>query len=266
MKAAINSVFHFNIVDSVIIICVSFVLYLLVKKLLLDNLKIAKVDKRINQKGKTYITAISSLIRTGFVVVTVLILLQANGVRVTSLLAGLGIASAVVGLALQDALKDFIRGLNLLADEYFNVGDVIEVNGVKGVVLEFGLRTTKIRELVTGNVVSFANRNLEMVAVDAGINYINIPFSYALPVEKAEQVIREAIPRIEEQDHVSSARYLGLNRLNDSSMDYLIAVHGTPSEQLGIRRRALNVIMHVFEENGVSVPYPQLDVHTDVRD
>lgn len=263
MKAVINSFFHFNIVDSLIIVAVSFVFYLLVKKLLLDNLRIAKVDKRINQKGKTYIAAITSLIKTAFVVITTLILLQANGVHVTSMLAGLGIASAIVGLALQDALKDFIRGLNLLSDEYFNVGDVIEVNGTKGVVTEFGLRTTKIRELITGNTISLANRNMESVSVDAGNIHLNIPFSYEIPVDRAEKLLEEALRRIGEQDHVSSARYLGLNNLSDSSMDYLIEVRGTPAEQLRIRRRALGTIMHVFEENGISVPYPQLDVHTD---
>ena len=265
MKASINSFFHFNIVDSIIIIAVSLGIYLVIKKLILNNLKIARIDKRINSKGKTYIMVITSIIKTVFFIVTVLILLQANGVNVTSMLAGLGIASAVVGLGLQDLIKDTVRGMILLSDEYFNVGDVIEFDGKKGVVVEFGLRSTKIRELLTGNLVSIANRNLENVSVDAGRIYINIPFSYEMNVKNAEETLGRALNRLEEQDHVFSAKYLGINNLNDSSIDYLIEVRCAPSEQLRVRRRALNTVMLTFEEGGIHVPYPQLDVHADGR-
>ena len=263
MKASLNAFFHFNVVDSVIIIAVSFGIYILVRKLILNNLKIARIDARINQKGKTYIGVITSIIKTIFFLVTILILLQANGVNVTSMLAGLGIASAVVGLGLQDLIKDTVRGLILLSDEYFNVGDVVEVNGQKGMILEFGLRSTKIRELLSGNTITIANRNMETVSVDAGNLYINIPFSYELDAERAEQILNKALELISGQDHVYHARFLGINNLNDSSLDYLIEIRCVPAEQLMVRRRALNTIIRTFEENGIRVPYPQLDVHAD---
>ena len=69
-----------------------------------------------------------------------LILLNLYGVNTTSLIAGLGIAGAVLGLALQDALKDIFNGLSIIFDNYFVVGDLVDYNGFVGTVTDFGLK------------------------------------------------------------------------------------------------------------------------------
>ena len=94
------------------------------------------------------------------IVITVLLILQINGINVSSLLAGVGIMGAVIGLAIQDWLKDIIRGTSILSDNYFSVGDIIRYNGIEGKVVVIGLKTTKIQELKTGYIKSIANRKI----------------------------------------------------------------------------------------------------------
>ena len=77
--------------------------------------------------------------------------MQIYGVNVNSLVAGLGLVSVVVGLAIQDPLKDIITGVNIITDDYFSLGDVIKVDDVEGKVVQLGVRTTKIKDIANGN-------------------------------------------------------------------------------------------------------------------
>ena len=77
------------------------------------------------------------------------------------MLAGVGIVSVIIGLAIQDALKDIIRGFSILSEEYFSVGDVVTYGDITGKVLVLGLKTTKIKDISTENIISIANRNIE---------------------------------------------------------------------------------------------------------
>ena len=105
--------------------------------------------------------------------------LQIHGVNVSSLVAGLGIIGAIVGLALQDMLKDVIMGMNILTGEYFAVGDVVKYGEVTGEVVQFSLRATKLRELATGNLVTVSNRNIFQVSQLSNELYLTVSTSYA---------------------------------------------------------------------------------------
>ena len=79
------------------------------------------------------------------VVVTFVAILANFGVNVKSILAGLGITAALVGLAFQDLAKDLIAGISIILEDQYEIGDTIEVNGFTGEVVSLGLRTTRIR-------------------------------------------------------------------------------------------------------------------------
>ncbi len=89
-------------------------------------------NKAKNKKQKTYIRLTSSIINYAVLLILVVIILQVNGVNISSVVAGVGIVSVTIGLALQDALKDIIMGLNILIDNYFHVGDTLKVGDFEG--------------------------------------------------------------------------------------------------------------------------------------
>ena len=87
------------------------------------------------------------------------------GVNIKSLVAGLGIVTTIIGLALQDTLKDIINGIHIITENYFIVGDIVKYNGFTGTVIEFGLKSTKIKNHA-GETMMVNNRNIyEIVKV-----------------------------------------------------------------------------------------------------
>ena len=255
----IKTIFNSNLVHSIIVIIVSFIIYKIVKHFFTKGND--AVSGKLNNKSKTYLKLITSVLRYCFVILTVLVVLQINGINVSSMLAGVGILSAIVGLALQDALKDIIRGFSILSDEYFSVGDVVSYDDITGKVQVIGLKTTKIKDLSTNNIVSIANRNIEKVQNVSENIYINIPLSYELKLDRAENTINKIVEQIRANSNVKEAAYLGVNNFEDSSIKYLIKVCCEPELKLQVRRDALRTVLIALENEGIEIPYNQIDVH-----
>lgn len=260
LKTTINNFCHFNIVDTIVIIILSIIIYRLVYNLFVKGFK-TKINKKISKKNQTYIKLITSVIKYAFIGLTVLIILQINGINVSSLLAGVGIVGVVIGLAIQDALKDIIRGFNILSDDYFSVGDIILYKNITGKVISLGLNSTKIQDIYTGNIVTIANREILEVSIISKNIYINIPLSYELKLDMAEKVINEIVKEISKNENTNNVRYLGINNFKESNIDYLIGLDTNPDNKLQVRRNALNTIMKVLEKNNIEIPYNQLDIH-----
>ena len=218
--------------------------------------------KRLSNKRKrTYMRMLKSIVGTILVVVLVLIILQAFGINVSSMLASVGVVSVIVGFALQDALKDIIRGFEIISSNYYDIGDLIKFGDNLGQVQSITLRTTKIQDINTMNIVSIANRNIDKVEVDTGYSYVKVPLPYELKVEKADAAMREIAKRLGKTDLITSASYQGLSTINDSSLDYQVVVTCEPMNRLQARRNALHVIVETLEEAKISIPYTQLDLH-----
>ena len=192
-----------------------------------------------------------------------ILVLQVHGVNVSSLIAGLGIIGAIVGLALQDMLKDVIMGTNILTGEYFAVGDVIKYGDLTGEVVQFSLRSTKIRELATNNIVTVSNRNIFEATRVSNELFITVPTSYADDPNTIEPFLQQLAREISALPDVESCDFLGLSNLGEYSVDYLWGLRAKPAVQSAVRRRALGHIRHRFAENGFTIPYPQMDVHAD---
>lgn len=118
----------------------------------------------------------------------ILLILQVNGINVSSAVAGLGIASAIVGLALQDILKDVIMGVNMITENFFSVGDVVEYREMDGVVIKLSVRTTKIQSIYDHSVMTICNRNISEIRKCSSMVDIDIPLSYEEDVKKVHTV------------------------------------------------------------------------------
>ena len=261
IKKFFESISYMQIIKSIIIVIISIMIYKIITHLISKGEKNSKLNLSENRKRNTYFKLTKSLLRYIFLIVTILILLQVNGVNVGSLLAGVGILSAIIGLALQDFLKDIIRGTSILSDDYFSVGDVVKYKDIEGRVLVIGLKSTKIKDLKTGNIETIANRNIEEIQLISNLVYVNIPMSYELPVEEAEKVCNEIVTNIKKDNKTEECRYLGVNDLGSSSVNYLLEITCNPLNRLIVRRNALKSILTILEKNNINVPYQQIDIH-----
>ena len=250
-----------KIISSVVVIILSIIIYNIVNGFVNRFFKNRNLEDSLSNKGKTYIKMVKSIIRYIFIIITLLIVLQVNDVNVSSLLAGVGIAGAVIGLAIQDALKDIIRGFNILSDNYFHVGDIIKYNGIEAKVLAIGLKTTKVKDLATQNEISIANRNIEFVEVVSNKIYLNIPLPYELTLKEAEKFINDLLVDIKKVKNVEDVRYIDVNEFADSSINYMIEVTCNPEFKRQVKRSTFRTILAAMNEQNISVPYTQIDIH-----
>ena len=250
-----------NIVDSIIVITLSVLIYKGIAHFLKKGEENSNTKLLKSKKGKTYMKLTRSLIRYVFIVITLLIVLQINGIYVSSMLAGVGIAGVIIGFAVQDALKDIIKGINIISDSYYQVGDVIKYKDIEGKVLVVGLKTTKVEDVRTFNIVSIANRNIDQVEVVSNLINIDIPMPYEMKVVESEKVIDNILKKINDLDNLLKCEYRGVNELSESCIKYQIKVYCKPIHKVQMRRDALRCILLGLEENDIKVPYNQIDVH-----
>lgn len=261
LKTVLNNMWNAQIINSIIVILVCIIIYRIIVKFL--NISENKFKSRLftSNKGKTYVNLMKSIIRYIFIIIAVLIILQINGVNVSSVIAGVGVLGVVFGLAIQDWLKDIIRGSSILSDDYFKVGDVVKYNGIEGKVLVIGLKTTKIKDLATSNVISIANRNIEEIEVVSNFIYVRVPMPYEIDIERAEKAIDDIMKLVDEYETVEKCRYLGVTEFKDSSTEYLLEVSGNPINKLQRKRDTLRAIKVGLAKNNIEIPYTQIDIH-----
>ena len=246
-----------SVVNSAIIVLVSFVLYKIIVSIFSKGSK-----KLTNNRTKTYLKMMRSVCRYIFIILTILVLLQINGINVSSMLAGVGIVSVIIGFAVQDVLKDIIKGTNIISDKYFQVGDIIKYNDIEGKVIAIGLKSTKIEDIRSFNIITIANRNIEQVEVVSNSIDVFVPMPYEVSVERAEKAVEVIVNKIKALENVDSCMYKGVSELADSSIKYQINTRCMPDLKVQMRRNILRCVLLGLEESNIQVPYNQIDVHS----
>lgn len=249
-----------NIVKSVVVIIISIIIYKLISMLLLKGEK-QNGKRRAGVKDKTYIRLIRNFMKYAFFIVVLLVILQINGIDVSSMIAGVGVISIIIGFVVQDAFKDIIRGIDIISDNYFSVGDVVKYGDIEGKVLMVGLKTTKIEDIKNSYIISIANRNIEKIEVVSKEVYINIPMPYDVKLDKCEKAIEQIVEQLNGDERIELCEYKGVNNFGDSSIEYMIKILCDPKTKLQVRRDSLRTILMVLNKNKIEIPFMQIDVH-----
>lgn len=223
---------------------------------------ISKLEKRTcSKKKKTYIKMLNSISRYILILIIAFVILRIFNVNVTSIVAGIGVIGIIISFAVQDELKDIIKGMDILYDNYYQVGDVIKLNDITGEVLSVGLKTTKIHDVYTKNIISVSNRNVGQVEVVSDLININIPVPYEIAVNEAEIAMEDIVNNLKEHKDINDAVYTGIEDFADSSVKYQVKVYCNPILKVQTRRDALRCIITTLDKHGIHIPYNQLDIH-----
>ena len=212
--------------------------------------KVGKTKDKGYRKVITYIKLTNHIINYIIIIIATLFVLQLLGFNVSSVIAGVGIVSAIVGLSLQDALKDIIMGFNIIIDSYFSVGDVIKIDDVEGKVVE-----------LAENVLVIANRNIVKALRLSEQLIIDIPIPYEEKTDKIETIIDKIVLQIKENKEIRDAKYLGINEFADSAVIYRVMIWCQPEQKLPLKRYALRIVKTTLDENNITIPYTQIDIH-----
>ncbi len=199
--------------------------------------------------------------------VNIVMILTMVGVFVdlTSLIAGVGVIGVVVGLAANSILNDIMSGFFIIFEDVFSVGDVINVDGTSGTVLEVGLRMTKLR-VVSGETVMIPNGSVTKVtnySVSNSVAVIDVSVAYEADLEKALSVLEaignelpELYPQVVELPTV-----LGVESLGASDIVLRMTVEVEPMQHFFIRRELNKIIKLRFDQEGIEIPFPRMVVY-----
>jgi small conductance mechanosensitive channel len=208
---------------------------------------------------------LSSILNAILLVVVIIAALEQLGVNTTSVLAVFAAAGLAVGLALKDSLSNFSAGVMLIIFKPFKVGDFVEAAGIAGVVEEIRifntqLRTGDNREIIVPNsqiyggiITNFSARDTRRIDLVIGIGYED-------DIQKAKQIL-EQVMQSDERILKEPAPVILMSELGESSVDFAVRPWVNSADYWNVRSDLLETIKREFDAKGISIPYPQRDVH-----
>lgn len=247
---------------SIGIVLIGGIVYLCCRKLIRRIIMKDEDKHRLSRKNKTYLKLFNNVLKYMLFLIVLILVLQINGVNVTSIVTSLGLLSVAVGFALQDALKDIIMGINIILDDYFSVGDVIKIGDVEGKVTEIGLKTTHMKDVNTNNIFVISNRNITEALKLSYFLDIDLPLPYEEDINDMEKLIEKMIKKIEKLDHVISVEYKGIQKFGSSAIYYKIRILSKNEFKKQIMRDAHCIMKRILDENQIRIPYQQIDIHS----
>lgn len=251
-----------KIVVSIILLIVSFAIINFIAK------KVEKHGRKAEEKhkvDKTLYRTLSYVLKVGLKVIVVVCLIGYLGINtgaITALIASLGVG---VGLAVNGTLSNFAGGVLLIITRPFRDDDYIAANGYEGTVEDIRICYTIIRtydnklvylpngKLSTGEIVNYTAKSTRRVD-------INFTISYNADFKKAEEIFLDVCAK---NPHI----------LQDPAPSSRVAEHGDSSIVLGSKAWCkaedywtvyfdlMEQVKTAFDENGIEIPYNQLDVH-----
>lgn len=219
--------------------------------------------RNITGKKATNANAVITVLKNIIMITAIISVLQIYGIDVSSVAAGLGIVGIVVGFALQDILKDLIMGTSLMWDDFFSIGDTVIYNGKTAQVIDFNIKVTKMRMTEDDSIMTVCNRNISEVQKLSDWTTVAIPFPYEQSAVNARQICGDICVAAENGKFIKKCEFFGTDEFAESSVKYMIKIYCEPQLREYARRELLGYAQDVFAERGISVPYPQLDVHFD---
>ena len=210
---------------------------------------------------------ISSILNTVLLLFVIIAAVDRLGVNTTSLVALLGAAGLAVGLALQGSLQNFAAGVMLIVFRPFKAGDFIEAAGISGSVETINifnstLKTGDNREIIVPNgeiysgvITNYSARSTRRIDMVVGIGYDS-------DIKLARDTM-EALVAADERILDEPATLIAVSELADSSVNFVLRPWVKSSDYWAVKFDLNEKIKNTFDEKGISIPFPQMDVHLD---
>lgn len=219
-------------------------------------------SKKINELMAKFLLKVIASISW---IVVALILLEHLGINMAPIIAGLGVTGVILGFAFQESIGNLLSGVMIVINAPFRIGDYVDVGSLSGTVTNMDLmcvtlatpdnkQITLANKLVWGNpIVNYSytvNRRVDMiVSVAYGTDLQEVKREIKQLFDSYPEVLKTPVPTIE------------VSKLNESSVDLIARPWTLPGDYWTIFWRFQADIYERLNANGISIPFPQLDVH-----
>jgi small conductance mechanosensitive channel len=231
-------------------------------KILVKNIRKRLVKSEIDSSLAPFLTNLIGAILKVMLIITTINMV---GIEVTSFIALLGAAGLAIGLALQGTLQNFAGGVIILLLKPFKVGDVIDAKGYVGTVKEIKIFYTYIntfdkKQVLIPNGI-LANTDLTNISAEPQRrNEWVFGIAYGDDYDTAKKCIEELI-KSDERILNDPAPFIALKELGSSSVDIVVRVWTNSSDLWPVYFEMNEKVYKEFPKRGLSIPFPQLDVH-----
>ncbi|MBN2607340.1 MAG: mechanosensitive ion channel [Thiotrichales bacterium] len=227
-------------------------------KLLKKGLQKASVDPMLSN----FVVSVS---KTLLLLLIIIAALSQLGVNTASLIALIGAAGLAIGLALQNSLQNFAAGVLLLVFKHFKVGDVVEISGKIGTVEAVGIFSTTLRTgdnktlimpngaIYSGSITNFSTKPTRRVDMTFGIGYDD-------DIKKAKSILEQLVQE-DERILKDPQPTIALSELGDSSINFIVRPWVNAADYWTVLWDMNEKVKLAFDDAGISIPYPQMDVH-----
>ncbi len=218
-----------------------------------------------NKVDQTLVSFMGSILYTVTLVFVVIAALNQIGIQTTSMVAILGAAGLAVGLALQGSLANFAAGVLMVIFRPFKAGDYIEAGGVSGTVEEVQIFTTYLTtpdnkavivpnsKIMGGNITNYSAKTTRRIELIIGVGYGD-------DLDHTRAVLQEVLNQ-EKRVLPAPAPLIVVKELAESSVNFSIRIWVKSADYWGVNFALLENIKKSLDREGISIPFPQQDVH-----
>ena len=222
------------------------------------NMEKRDVDPTLRQ----FLGALLGMILKILLIISVISMI---GIEMTSFVAILAAAGFAIGMALSGTLQNFAGGAMLVIFKPFKAGDFIEAQGYTGTVKEIQIFNTILKTpdnktiiipnggLSTGSITNFSTEPTRRVDFTFGIGYND-------DIDKSKAVI-EGLIKADGRIFKDPAPFIAVSELADSSVNFVVRVWANSGDYWGIFFDLTEKVKKSFDKEGISIPFPQTDVH-----
>ena len=257
----IRNFFFVGVVIIITLIIVKVIDFLIVKWL--------KVNKKFEKTPKL----INGIVNFILYLIGIIIILEHFNIKLTPIIATLGVGALAVGLALQNTLSNFFAGLHIISDKPINVGDFIELEGTQlsGYVEDIGWRSTRIRTL-SNNIIVVPNGKLaESIIINNSMpqqemsTVVQCGISYNDDLNKVEKITVEVAKKI--QKNVNGAvktfdPFIRYHTFGDSNINFSIILRVEKSvDKYLVTHELIKELKKAYDKNKIEISWPVRKIH-----
>ncbi len=224
-----------------------------------DALPPAELERRVTTIGRLLVRVAASVLG----IIAVLMILDEFGIDIGPAVAGLGVVGIAVGLGAQTLVKDWLAGIFIVLENQFSAGDVVRIAGVDGVVEDFSLRRTTLRDL-DGTVHSVPNGQItvasNMTRLWARVN-LDVAVPHGTDVDRATRIINEVGERLHADPDWSSRmieapEVVRVNALGDSTVTLKVLGRVRAAEQRSVSGELRKRVLEELGRSGIEIHDP----------
>ena len=231
-------------------------------KLILRLITVALEKSKVEDTVRIFVT---NLLNTLLMILVFIAAINQLGIETTSIIAVLGAAGLAIGLALQGSLSNFAAGILIVIYRPYKVGDYIEAGNYAGTVKDIQIFSTVLKtpdnkivvvpngSIMNGSIVNYSDQDTRRIDLIVSCGYED-------DIDKVRSVLEDILKK-EKRVLKDPKPQIAVTELADSSVNFIFRPWVKRTDYLPVYYSLLEEVKKRFDKEGISIPYPQSDVH-----